>query len=70
VVGRRDFGLNNSGGSWSSPRVTFAVRQPGMYQLKIRFADGELRTQPVDLTTQARVTVDVDRGDIPKSDAW
>jgi len=39
-------------------------------RLQVRYADGLERTQTVDLSKQARVTVDVDRGDTPKSNAW
>jgi hypothetical protein len=70
MVGRRDLGQNVSGGSWGPNRLTFAVRQPGVCRLQVRFADGLERTQAVDLTKQARVTVDVDRGEKSKIDAW
>jgi hypothetical protein len=70
MIGRRDLGQNVSGGSCGPNRVTFAVRQPGVCRLQVRYADGLERTQTVDLTKQARVTVDVDRGEKSKNDAW
>jgi len=70
VLGRRDVGLNNSGGSASSSRFTFAVRQPGVCQLQVRYADGLERTRSVDLTKESRLTVDVDRGEVKKNADW
>jgi hypothetical protein len=63
-------GQNVSGGSFGPNRVTFAVRQPGVCRLQVRYADGLERTQTVDLTKQARLTVDVDRGEKSKNDTW
>jgi hypothetical protein len=50
--------------------VTLAIRQPGKYQLKVRFSDGLERTQEVDLSDQARVTVDLERGDSVETDEF
>lgn len=69
-VARRDLGANVSSGSLSSGRVTLAIRQPGKYQLKVRFSDGLVKTQEVDLSEQARVTVDLDRGDSVETDEF
>ena len=70
VIGRRDLGSNVSGGSCGPNRVTFAVRQPGVCQLEVRYADGLERKQSVDLTKEARVSINVDRGEKSKTDEW
>jgi hypothetical protein len=70
VIGRRDLGSNVSGGSCGPNRVTFAVRQPGVCQLEVRYADGLERKQTVDLTKEARVSINVDRGEASKTDEW
>lgn len=70
VIGRRDLGANSSGGSWSSSRVTFAVRQPGVCQLEVRYSDGFEKKQKVDLTKAPRLEVNVSRGDKSGSEEW
>ncbi|MFC7336382.1 FG-GAP repeat domain-containing protein [Haloferula chungangensis] len=70
TVARRDIGSNVSSGSLSSARVTLAIREPGKYQLKVRFSDGLEKIQEVDLSEQARVTVDLERGDSVESDEF
>lgn len=70
VIGRRDFGSNVSGGSCGSHRVTFAVRQPGICSLEVRYSDGLERKLKVDLSKEARVSLNVDRGDELDSEKW
>ena len=70
VIGRRDLGANVSGGSCGSTRVTFAVRQPGVCQLEVRYSDGLERKQKVDLTKEALVAINVDRGEKSDLEKW
>ena len=70
VIGRRDLGSNVSGGSCSSTQVTFAVRQPGVCQLEVRYSDGLERKQEVDLSKEALVSVNVDRGEKSDLEKW
>lgn len=66
IIGRRDLGANVSGGSFGPNRVTFAIRQPGVCQVEVRYSDGLERKQTVDLTKAARVSINVDRGEKAK----
>jgi len=70
VIGRRDLGANVSGGSCGSTRVTFAVRQPGVCHLEVRYSDGLERKQKVDLTEEALVAINVDRGEKSDQEKW
>jgi hypothetical protein len=70
LVARRDLGLNVAGGSYGPNRVTFAVRQPDHYQLRVRYADGFESLKKIDLTGDSRVTVDVDRGEKIGAGGW
>jgi len=70
VIGRRDLGANVSGGSCGPNRVTFAIRQPGLCQVEVRYSDGLVRKQKVDLTKAPRVSINVDRGEKSESDEW
>jgi len=70
LVARRDLGTNIGNGNCGPNRVTLAVRQPGRYQLVVTYSDGLERSQRVDLQTQQRLVVDVDRGAEDRSDVW
>jgi hypothetical protein len=70
VIGRRDLGSNVSGGSCGGTRVTFAVRNPGVCRLEVRYSDGLERKQEVDLTKEPRVSLNVDRGEKSESEKW
>lgn len=70
LIARRDLGTNVSGGSSSSPRVTLAIRQPGSYIAKIRYADGLEKSQEIDLSETPLTTVDFQRGDAVEDDAF
>ncbi|YCM45030.1 VCBS repeat-containing protein [Verrucomicrobiaceae bacterium 227] len=70
VIGRRDLGSNVSGGSCGSHRVTFAVRNPGICQLEVRYSDGLERKQKVDLTKEQRVSINVERGEKSELEKW
>ena len=66
-VARRDLGTDTSSGSCGPNQVTLAVRQPGQYRLAVQYADGLLCLQAVDLRTQPRTSVVMDRGEKEKS---
>jgi hypothetical protein len=69
LVARRDLTRNTSAGSCGPNHVCLALRHPAPYQLEVTYADGLVRKQPIDLTTQSRLTVNVDRGE-EDSDVW
>ena len=70
LIARRDLGTNIGSGCCGPNRVTLAVRQPGCYQLVVTYADGLERSQRVDLQTQKRLVVNVDRGAEDNKDVW
>lgn len=70
LVARRDLGTNVSAGSSSSPQVTLAIREPGNYSVNIRYADGLVRSQKIDLSEQPLITLDFERGDAVEDDAF
>lgn len=69
LVARQDLTRNTSAGSCGPNHLCLALRRPGAYQLEVAYADGLVRSQSVDLTTPARLTVNVDRGG-ETSDVW
>jgi hypothetical protein len=57
VVGMRVIGSNVATGCRGPDTVNLAVRQPGAYTLTVRFSDGHVQRQPVDLTKEPHVTM-------------
>jgi hypothetical protein len=70
LIARCDLGTNIGSGCCGPNRVTMAVRQPGYYQLRVTYADGLERNQTIDLKTNKRLSVNVDRGAEDKNNVW
>lgn len=70
LVARRDLGMNVASGNWDSTQVTFALRLPAKYKVAVSYADGLERTAEADLTEKSRLTLNVDRGEKSKDEAF
>ena len=57
VVARRKTGSQTLTGCCGPNTVNLAIRHPGTYRLSVRSSDGTIRTWPVDLREQKRVTI-------------
>jgi hypothetical protein len=63
LVGRRDLSTNIATGCQSPDMVTFAVRSPGKYKVKVEYTDGEVVEIDADLTTEKRISLVSQRDD-------
>ncbi|MEM9444975.1 MAG: VCBS repeat-containing protein [Verrucomicrobiota bacterium] len=69
VVIRKDIGVNLTTGCASPDNVCLAVRIPGVYKLKVTYADGYLFESTVDLSNETRVSIVAQRSDQEADDA-
>lgn len=58
IVGMRDIGSNIATGCRGPDTVNLAVQEPGKCVLTVRYADGKVRTWPVNLEPSKRTVID------------
>ncbi len=61
VVARRDIGTNISTGCRGPDTANIAIREPGKYNVVVRYSDGHTTTTPIDITTERRITIKASR---------
>lgn len=63
LAGRRDLSANVATGCQSPDMVTFAVRAPGKYKVKVTYADGLEVELNADLSSEKRISLVAERND-------